>query len=162
MVKVKNAMLEGKKTMKKEELAKVPERFISVKGAATFEEWTRKMRKIASGHRVDLFDMEDDNDESDEDDEGNKGQEAMNVDEEESEEESEEETFRREMRQKKRQERVEEGQAYGSMSQLMYMIASMQASMNSHFDALDGEISDIKERKKFYEKNKRCTKESQG
>ncbi|KAI5672174.1 hypothetical protein M9H77_12538 [Catharanthus roseus] len=35
-----------------------PESFISVKEAANFEEWTRKRRKIALGHRVDLFDME--------------------------------------------------------------------------------------------------------
>ncbi|KAI5682222.1 hypothetical protein M9H77_03450 [Catharanthus roseus] len=32
------------------------------------------------------------------------------------------------------------------MSQLMEMIASMQASMNSRFDALDGKILDIQER----------------
>ncbi|KAI5664668.1 hypothetical protein M9H77_23991 [Catharanthus roseus] len=50
------------------------------------------------------------------------------------------------MRQKKRQERVEEGQSFGSMSQLIEMIASMITSMNSHFDALDGNISDIQER----------------
>ncbi|KAI5667731.1 hypothetical protein M9H77_17584 [Catharanthus roseus] len=36
---------------------KLPERFISIKEAANFEEWARKMRKIAPGHRVDLFDM---------------------------------------------------------------------------------------------------------
>ncbi|KAI5668900.1 hypothetical protein M9H77_18753 [Catharanthus roseus] len=77
----------------------------------------------------------------------------MNVVEEESKEEPEEETFRREMRQKKRQERVEEGQLSESMSQIMDMIASLQASMNSHFDALDGNISDIQER------DKRCIKE---
>ncbi|KAI5650245.1 hypothetical protein M9H77_36250 [Catharanthus roseus] len=71
----------------------------------------------------------------------------------ESEEELEEETFSREMRQKKRQEQVEEGQSFGSISQTMDMIASLQASMNSHFDALDGRISDIQE------KNKRCTRE---
>ncbi|KAI5683443.1 hypothetical protein M9H77_04671 [Catharanthus roseus] len=100
--------------------------------------------------------VQDDNNVSDEDDEGNEGQEAMNVDEEESEEEPEEETFRREMRQKKRQERVEESQLSWSMSQLMDMIASLQASINSCFDALYGKISDIQER--FYKKNKRCTK----
>ncbi|KAI5653537.1 hypothetical protein M9H77_30724 [Catharanthus roseus] len=50
------------------------------------------------------------------------------------------------MRQKKRQERVEEGQSSRSISQLMEMIASMQATMNSRFDALDGKISDIQER----------------
>ncbi|KAI5669354.1 hypothetical protein M9H77_19207 [Catharanthus roseus] len=33
------------------------ERFISVKEAANFEEWTRKIRKIASGYRVDLSDI---------------------------------------------------------------------------------------------------------
>ncbi|KAI5681738.1 hypothetical protein M9H77_02966 [Catharanthus roseus] len=85
---------------------------------------------------------QDDNDESDEDDEGNEGQEAMNVDEEESEEKPKQETFRREMRQK-------------NMSQLIDMIASLQASMNSRFDTLDGKISNIQER--FYKK-KRCTK----
>ncbi|KAI5658444.1 hypothetical protein M9H77_27237 [Catharanthus roseus] len=37
---------------------KVLERFISVKEAANFEEWTRKRRKIAPGHIVDLSDME--------------------------------------------------------------------------------------------------------
>ncbi|KAI5680589.1 hypothetical protein M9H77_01816 [Catharanthus roseus] len=78
---------------------------------------------------------QDNNDESDEDDEGNEGQEAMNK------------TYRREMRQKKRQERVEEGQSSRSIFQLMDMIASFQASMNSRFDALDGMISDIQERK---------------
>ncbi|KAI5652373.1 hypothetical protein M9H77_29560 [Catharanthus roseus] len=88
---------------------------------------------------------QDDNDESDEDDEGNEAQEAMNVDEKESEEEPEEETFRKEMRQKKRQERAEEGQSSGSMSQLMEMVASRQTSMNSHFDALHGKISNIQE-----------------
>ncbi|KAI5666379.1 hypothetical protein M9H77_16232 [Catharanthus roseus] len=81
---------------------------------------------------------QDDNDKSDDDDEGNEGQEATNVDDEESEEGPEEETFRRKMRQKKRQERVDESQASGSMSQLMDMIASIQAFMNSRFNALDG------------------------
>ncbi|KAI5672077.1 hypothetical protein M9H77_12441 [Catharanthus roseus] len=37
---------------------RVPERCISVKEAANFEEWTRKRRKIAPGHRVDLTNME--------------------------------------------------------------------------------------------------------
>ncbi|KAI5668033.1 hypothetical protein M9H77_17886 [Catharanthus roseus] len=86
--------------------------------------------------------QESDEEEEEEDDEG---QDAINVDEEDSEEEPEEETFRREMRQKKRQERVEEGQSFGDMSQLMEKIASMQASMNSRIDALDGKISDIQE-----------------
>ncbi|KAI5677647.1 hypothetical protein M9H77_08597 [Catharanthus roseus] len=35
-----------------------PKRFISVKEAASFEEWIRKWRKIAPGHIVDLSDME--------------------------------------------------------------------------------------------------------
>ncbi|KAI5662875.1 hypothetical protein M9H77_22198 [Catharanthus roseus] len=35
-----------------------PERFISVTEAANFEEWKRKRRKIAPGHKVDLSDME--------------------------------------------------------------------------------------------------------
>ncbi|KAI5678056.1 hypothetical protein M9H77_09006 [Catharanthus roseus] len=34
------------------------ERFISIKEAANFEEWTRKRRKIAPGHRVDPSDIE--------------------------------------------------------------------------------------------------------
>ncbi|KAI5677662.1 hypothetical protein M9H77_08612 [Catharanthus roseus] len=34
-----------------------PERFISVKEASNFEEWTRKRRNIAPGNRVDLSDM---------------------------------------------------------------------------------------------------------
>ncbi|KAI5676327.1 hypothetical protein M9H77_07277 [Catharanthus roseus] len=34
------------------------ERFISIKEAANFEEWTRKKRKIAPGHKVDLSNME--------------------------------------------------------------------------------------------------------
>ncbi|KAI5653522.1 hypothetical protein M9H77_30709 [Catharanthus roseus] len=34
------------------------ERFISVKEAARFEEWTRNRRKISPGHRVDLHDMQ--------------------------------------------------------------------------------------------------------
>ncbi|KAI5654981.1 hypothetical protein M9H77_32168 [Catharanthus roseus] len=38
--------------------ARVSERFISVKEAASFEEWTRNRRKIAPGHRVDLHDMQ--------------------------------------------------------------------------------------------------------
>ncbi|KAI5672314.1 hypothetical protein M9H77_12678 [Catharanthus roseus] len=37
---------------------RLPERFISVKEAANFEEWTRKKRKIVPGYRVDLSDME--------------------------------------------------------------------------------------------------------
>ncbi|KAI5670820.1 hypothetical protein M9H77_11184 [Catharanthus roseus] len=123
--------------------ARIPERFISVKEAANFEEWKRKRRKVAPGHRVDLSDME-----------------SMDVDDEECEEEPEEENFRREMRQKKSQERVEEGQTSGSMSQLMDMIAFMQASLNNHFDALDGKISDIQE--KFIRRTKNAQKESQG
>ncbi|KAI5652707.1 hypothetical protein M9H77_29894 [Catharanthus roseus] len=81
-----------------------------------------------------------------EEEEKHERQDAMDVDEEISEEEQDEETFRREMRQKKRQESVEEGQSSGGMSQLMEMKASMQALMNSHFDSLDGKISDIQER----------------
>ncbi|KAI5681514.1 hypothetical protein M9H77_02742 [Catharanthus roseus] len=99
---------------------------------------------------------QDDNNESDEDDERNEEKEAMNMDEEESLEEHEEETCRREMRQNKRQEQVEEGQSFVSVCQLMDMIASLQVSMNSRFDALDGKISDIQER--VYKKNKRYTK----
>ncbi|KAI5656745.1 hypothetical protein M9H77_25538 [Catharanthus roseus] len=38
--------------------ARASERFISVKEAARFEEWTRNRRKIAPGHRVDLHDMQ--------------------------------------------------------------------------------------------------------
>ncbi|KAI5664456.1 hypothetical protein M9H77_23779 [Catharanthus roseus] len=38
--------------------ARASERFISVKEAARFEEWTRNRRKIASGHRVYLNDMQ--------------------------------------------------------------------------------------------------------
>ncbi|KAI5654579.1 hypothetical protein M9H77_31766 [Catharanthus roseus] len=37
---------------------RAPERFISVKEAANFEEWTRKRRKIILGHRLDLSDIE--------------------------------------------------------------------------------------------------------
>ncbi|KAI5667197.1 hypothetical protein M9H77_17050 [Catharanthus roseus] len=37
---------------------RIPNRFISAKEAASFEEWTRNRRKIASGHRVDLNDMQ--------------------------------------------------------------------------------------------------------
>ncbi|KAI5648994.1 hypothetical protein M9H77_34999 [Catharanthus roseus] len=37
---------------------RLAERFISV-GATNFEEWTRKRRKIALGHKVDLSDMKD-------------------------------------------------------------------------------------------------------
>ncbi|KAI5675897.1 hypothetical protein M9H77_06847 [Catharanthus roseus] len=36
---------------------RAPKRFISAKEAANFEEWTRKRRKIAPGHRVDLSNM---------------------------------------------------------------------------------------------------------
>ncbi|KAI5672101.1 hypothetical protein M9H77_12465 [Catharanthus roseus] len=39
-------------------VSRVSERFISVKEAARFEEWTRNRRKIAPGHRVDLHDMQ--------------------------------------------------------------------------------------------------------
>ncbi|KAI5669230.1 hypothetical protein M9H77_19083 [Catharanthus roseus] len=88
--------------------ARVPEagaldRFISVKEATRFEEWTRNRRKIAPGHRVDLNDMQggqdgDDDDEEDDDED----QEGMNVEEEESGEETEAEIQRRETRQKKR------------------------------------------------------------
>ncbi|KAI5663860.1 hypothetical protein M9H77_23183 [Catharanthus roseus] len=38
--------------------ARAPDRFISVKGTANFEKWTRNRRKIAPGHRVDLNDMQ--------------------------------------------------------------------------------------------------------
>ncbi|KAI5654299.1 hypothetical protein M9H77_31486 [Catharanthus roseus] len=38
---------------------RTPERFISIKEATNFEEWTRKRRKIAQGHRVDLTDIEE-------------------------------------------------------------------------------------------------------
>ncbi|KAI5681551.1 hypothetical protein M9H77_02779 [Catharanthus roseus] len=72
MVKVKNANVgrgenveeggssrgtvgKGKRVPSK---VRAPERFISVKEARNFEEWTRKRRKIAPGHRVDLNDME--------------------------------------------------------------------------------------------------------
>ncbi|KAI5681779.1 hypothetical protein M9H77_03007 [Catharanthus roseus] len=85
-------------------------------------------------------------DESDEVDEGNEEQEAMNVDDEESKEEPEEDSYRREMKQKKRQERVEEGQSSGNMTQIVDMITSLQASINSSFDALDGKIANIQER----------------
>ncbi|KAI5653779.1 hypothetical protein M9H77_30966 [Catharanthus roseus] len=89
---------------------------------------------------------QEDEEESDEKEEEDAGQDVMNVDEEISKEEPAEETFRRGMRHKKRQERVEEGQLSEGMSQLIEMMASMQASMNSWFDALDGKISDIQER----------------
>ncbi|KAI5674023.1 hypothetical protein M9H77_14387 [Catharanthus roseus] len=36
---------------------RAPDRFIFVKKASNFDEWTRKRRKIAPGHRVDLNDM---------------------------------------------------------------------------------------------------------
>ncbi|KAI5673412.1 hypothetical protein M9H77_13776 [Catharanthus roseus] len=36
---------------------RAPEKFISVKEDANFDEWTRKRRKIAPGHRLDLNDM---------------------------------------------------------------------------------------------------------
>ncbi|KAI5648303.1 hypothetical protein M9H77_34308 [Catharanthus roseus] len=36
---------------------RLPKRFILVKEATNFEEWTRKRRKIAPGYRVDLSDM---------------------------------------------------------------------------------------------------------
>ncbi|KAI5653197.1 hypothetical protein M9H77_30384 [Catharanthus roseus] len=71
MVKVKNANVEreenyeggssrGGRTRKgKEKIVatevRLPERFISIKEAANFKEWTRKRRKIATGHRVDLY-----------------------------------------------------------------------------------------------------------
>ncbi|KAI5671976.1 hypothetical protein M9H77_12340 [Catharanthus roseus] len=37
---------------------RLPQRFISVKEAANFKEWTRERRKIALGHRVDLSNIE--------------------------------------------------------------------------------------------------------
>ncbi|KAI5658101.1 hypothetical protein M9H77_26894 [Catharanthus roseus] len=244
--------------------ARAPDRFISVKEAANFEEWTRNRRKIAPGHRVDLSDMQgmeaiptlfdmigwvplltinelyypkmiyefyanlhkgiierveniphqwvlsriggrdiafddrrmnygfiaiehmlatqssstkclpyvyihekgfeknnegqlvrggqDDNDKEDDDDEE---QEEMNMDEEESDSEPEEETHKREIRRKKRQERTEEGSSLGSVTQPMEMIASLQASMNSQFDDLDGKISDIQERVMRLERGRR-------
>ncbi|KAI5676555.1 hypothetical protein M9H77_07505 [Catharanthus roseus] len=89
---------------------------------------------------------QDDNDEDDDDDEENEEQEGMNVDEEESDTESEEETHRKEQRQKKRQKRMEEGSSSESMTQLTEMIASLQVSMNSRFDNLDGKISYTQER----------------
>ncbi|KAI5650339.1 hypothetical protein M9H77_36344 [Catharanthus roseus] len=75
MVKIKNAQVgqgqnpEGGTSRGKGKGKRVPsgtgasavrasERFISVKEATRFEEWTRNRRKIASGHRVDLHDMQ--------------------------------------------------------------------------------------------------------
>ncbi|KAI5661678.1 hypothetical protein M9H77_21001 [Catharanthus roseus] len=95
---------------------------------------------------------QDESDEDNEDDESNNGQEKINV-EEKSEIESEEETYRREIRQKKRQERAKEGSSYGRMTEIMDMIVSLQASMNSRFDALDGKIFDIQERFYIEEQN---------
>ncbi|KAI5657150.1 hypothetical protein M9H77_25943 [Catharanthus roseus] len=37
---------------------RAPDRFISMRAATNFEEWTRRRRNIAQGHRVDLNDME--------------------------------------------------------------------------------------------------------
>ncbi|KAI5683328.1 hypothetical protein M9H77_04556 [Catharanthus roseus] len=42
--------------------------------------------------------------------------------------------------------KTEEDSSSGSMTQLMEMIASLQASMNSQFDNLDGKISNIQEK----------------
>ncbi|KAI5683090.1 hypothetical protein M9H77_04318 [Catharanthus roseus] len=81
-----------------------------------------------------------------EEEEKEEGNEPEDVDEQESDSETEEERFRREIRKKKRQERTEEGSSSGSMTQLMEIIASLQTSMNTRFDALDGKISDIQER----------------
>ncbi|KAI5680612.1 hypothetical protein M9H77_01839 [Catharanthus roseus] len=154
---------------------KLPERFISIKEAANFEEWTSKRRKTASGHRVDLsyikvfqyfmLNLVGIGDHigigkiynkhtfkrmgfsrNEEEEEEDEGQDVTNIDEETSEEEPEEESFRRELRQKKRQERVEEGQPSEGMSEFMEMMASIQATIDSRFDALDGKISDIQER----------------
>ncbi|KAI5659088.1 hypothetical protein M9H77_27881 [Catharanthus roseus] len=84
--------------------ARVPEaraldRFISVKEAARFEEWTRNRWKIAPAHRVDLNDMQGgqggDGDDEEDDDED---QEGMNMEEDESDEETEAEIQRRETR----------------------------------------------------------------
>ncbi|KAI5658824.1 hypothetical protein M9H77_27617 [Catharanthus roseus] len=54
--------------------------------------------------------------------------------------------IRRETRKKNKQERTEEGSSSGSMNQVMEMIASLQTSINTRLDALDGKISDIQER----------------
>ncbi|KAI5675634.1 hypothetical protein M9H77_06584 [Catharanthus roseus] len=130
--------------------------------ATNFEEWTRKRRKIAPvvdpigvGKIYNKYTFkrmgferneegmlvrgrQDESDEDNKDDEGDEEQEEINVEEEKSDEEPEEETHKREIRQKNRQERAEEGLSSGSMTTLMYKIASLQASVNSRFDALDG------------------------
>ncbi|KAI5649443.1 hypothetical protein M9H77_35448 [Catharanthus roseus] len=97
---------------------------------------------------------ESDADDEEKDDDDDEEQEEINVNEEESDSEPEEETHRKEIRRKKSQERTEEGSSLGSMTQLKVMIASLQASMNSWFDNLDGKISDIQERHNEEEKIK--------
>ncbi|KAI5676252.1 hypothetical protein M9H77_07202 [Catharanthus roseus] len=71
MVKVKNANIGRGENVEEGESSReivgkgkrvpsgirAPDRFISVKEAANFEEWIRKRRKIAPGHRVDMNDM---------------------------------------------------------------------------------------------------------
>ncbi|KAI5675497.1 hypothetical protein M9H77_06447 [Catharanthus roseus] len=63
MVKVKNANIgRGENVEERGSMpsgVRAPERFISVKVATNFEEWTRKRRKVAPSHRVDLSDMEE-------------------------------------------------------------------------------------------------------
>ncbi|KAI5661780.1 hypothetical protein M9H77_21103 [Catharanthus roseus] len=71
---------------------------------------------------------QDRSDEDSKDDEGD----------EEQEENLRKRLIKREMRQNKRRERAEEGLSSGGVSQIMDMIASLQAFMNSYFDALDG------------------------
>ncbi|KAI5663454.1 hypothetical protein M9H77_22777 [Catharanthus roseus] len=56
----KEALVEGKRVPSGTGVSatRASERFISVKEAAMFEEWTRNRRKIAPSHRVDLNDMQ--------------------------------------------------------------------------------------------------------
>ncbi|KAI5676872.1 hypothetical protein M9H77_07822 [Catharanthus roseus] len=74
-----------------------------------------------------------------EEEEEEEGNEPEDMDE----DETNEEEIQRKLRRKKQQEKAKEGPSSGSMTQLMELIASLQASMNSRFDNLDGKISDI-------------------
>ncbi|KAI5681400.1 hypothetical protein M9H77_02627 [Catharanthus roseus] len=99
---------------------------------------------IKGGQEEDSENTEkEEEEEEEEEEEGNKPED---VDEEESDSETKEERFKRETRKKKRQERTEEDSSSGSITLIMDMIASLQTSMNTQFDALDGKIFDIQER----------------
>ncbi|KAI5673756.1 hypothetical protein M9H77_14120 [Catharanthus roseus] len=112
----------GKQVARSETLS---DKFILVKVVADYGDWTKKKRKITSGHRVDLLDL-------------GEGNEPESTDE----DEKIVEEIQRELRFKKRQEREYEGQSSVDMAQLMARITTMQSQLNGQLDDIDGKLHD--------------------